>query len=82
MTPFDLCDLAYDEHVELQLKVIEVYVPVKTIYAGLFQRGQTIEVNRDELARRLQTARKTKRALSAEERNHLPNRVTFKIIDR
>jgi hypothetical protein len=82
MTPFNLCDLAHDEHVELQLKVIEVYVPVKTIYAGLFHRGQTIEVNRDELVRRLQAARGTKRARPAEERKHLPDLVTFKIIDR
>jgi hypothetical protein len=75
--PFDLCDLAYDEQVEFQLQGIPTPILLKLIYVDLFERGQTIEVNRDELARGLQTA--LKRTLSAKERDLLPKLVTFKV---
>jgi len=78
-TPFNLCDLAYDEHVEFQLKGIAVSIPLTSVDVGSFKRG-TIYVNHDELARGLlQTERDTKRAFSAEERDLLPNLVTFNI---
>ena len=78
MTPFQFCDLAYDEHVELQLQGIAVTIPLKSISVGSLGRGTTY-VNHDDLARQLQTARRTKKVLSAEENDLLPNLVTFKI---
>jgi hypothetical protein len=74
-TPFDLCDLGYKEKVELQLQGT-VSITLKAIDVGLFERGQTIKVSRDELARGLQ------RPLSPEERKRLPEFVTLTIIDR
>ena len=78
MTPFQFCDLAYDEHVELQLQGIAVTIPLKSISVGSLVRGTTY-VNHDELARAFQTARRTKKVLSAEENDLLPKLVTFKI---
>lgn len=83
--PFDLCKLAEGDQIEIVLQVqgidSVVAIPLKPIHLGLFERAQTVQVNRDELARGFQTATGIKRALSVEERERLPNVVTFKLID-
>jgi hypothetical protein len=80
-TPYDLCDLAYDEQVEpiLQLRWIAVSIPLKPIDVRSFQRGPTVDVNRDDLAREYQAVLGTKRLLSAGELELLPKRITFKL---
>jgi hypothetical protein len=80
-TPYDLCDLDYDEQVEpiLQLRWFAVAIPLKVIDVSSFGRGATVDVNRDDLARGYQAALGTKRTLSAEELDLLPKRITFKI---
>jgi hypothetical protein len=78
--PFDFCDLAYDERVELHLQGTVGTIPLATIYRNSFERGETIELNREELVRRLQTLRGTKHALSPDERDRIPTLIRFKII--
>lgn len=84
MTPLELCDLALDEQVEIVLKVQgsagDVLIPLKPISVGSFVRGTRVDVNRDELARRLQTALRVS-TLTDEGRELLPKLVTFKLIE-
>lgn len=86
ITPFDLCNLAPDEQIVAVLQFqgmnTVVSIPLKPIHLGLFQRGHTVDVHRDELARGVQTALRIRHPLSVEERERLPKLVTFKLLDR
>ena len=75
-TPFEICDLAYDEQVELKLEEIAVPIPLRPISAESFERGVFV-VSRDQLARGIQIA--LKHPLSAKELQLLPKLVTFKL---
>lgn len=86
ITPFDLCNLTPDEQVEtvLQFQRINtvISIPLKPIHLGLFQLGDTVDVDRDEIVRALQTALGIRHPLSVKERESLPKLVTFKLMDR
>jgi hypothetical protein len=73
--PFDICDLAYDEQVELAFKEIDISIPLKPISAESLEHGTAVVRSRDELAREIQIA--LKHALSDRELQLLPMRVTF-----
>jgi hypothetical protein len=79
--PFDVCNLASDEEIEpvVQLQGIPISIPLQPILMGSFGRASTVNVNRDELARRYQAALGTKRTLSPQDLDVLPKVVTFKM---
>jgi hypothetical protein len=85
LTPFDLCNLAYDELVEPALQFPgsngNISIPLKPIHIGSFGHGQTVNISREELVRELKAALRIKQPLPAAMRDSLPKLVTFKLID-
>jgi hypothetical protein len=85
LTPFDLCNLVYDEQVEPALQFPgsngNISIRLKPIHIGSFGHGQTVEINREELVRELKAALRIKQPLPAEMRESLPKLITFKLID-